>query len=54
MLKTADAVVVTTAHTTGVDYNLVLEVSPLILDTKNIISKVTGVDLKSCPKLHLL
>jgi len=54
LLKTADAVVVTTAHTKGVDYNLVLEVSPLILDTKNIISKVTGVDLKSCPKLHLL
>ncbi len=54
LLKNADAVVVTTAHTKGVDYNLVLEVSPLILDTKNIISKVTGVDLKSCPKLHLL
>jgi len=54
LLKSADAVVVTTAHTKGVDYNLVLEASPLILDTKNVISKVTGVDLKSCPKLHLL
>jgi len=46
LLKTADAVVVTTAHTKGVDYNLVLEASPLILDTKNVISKVTGVDIK--------
>ena len=54
LLKSADAVVVTTAHTKGVDYNLVLEASSLILDTKNIISKVTGVDIKSCPKLHLL
>jgi len=54
MLKKADAVVVTCAHTKGVDYNLVLEASPLILDTKNVISKMTSVDLKSCPKLHLL
>jgi len=54
LLKKADAVVVTCAHTKGVDYNLVLEASPLILDTKNVISKMTGVDIKSCPKLHLL
>lgn len=54
LLKNADAVVITTAHTKGVDYRLVLEASPLILDTKNVISKITGVDPKNCPKLHLL
>lgn len=54
LLKNADAVVITTAHTKGVDYNLVLNASPLILDTKNIISKLTGVNMKNCPKLHLL
>jgi len=54
LLKSSDALVVTTAHTKGVDYSLVLEASPLILDTKNVISKVTGVDIKNCFKLHLL
>jgi len=54
LLKDSDAVVVTTAHTKGVDYSLVLEASPLILDTKNVISKVTGIDVKNCSKLHLL
>ncbi|WP_323720629.1 nucleotide sugar dehydrogenase [Acetomicrobium sp.] len=54
LLKNSDAVAVTTAHTKGVDYSLVLEASPLILDTKNVISKVTGVDVKNCSKLHLL
>jgi len=54
LLKSSDALVVTTAHTKGVDYSLVLEASPLILDTKNVISKVTGIDVKNCSKLHLL
>ena len=54
LVKSVDAVVITTAHTRGVDYNMVVAAASIVLDTKNIVAKITGVDLASCPGLHLL
>lgn len=54
LLKNVDAVVVTTAHTRGVDYRMVVEAAPLVLDTKNIVAKSTGIDPASYPGLHIL
>lgn len=54
LVESADAVVITTAHTKGVDYEMVLEKARLILDTKNIIAKMTGIDPQDCPALHVL
>lgn len=54
LLKSVDAVVITTAHTKGVDYKMVITAASIILDTKNVTAKIAGVDPASYPGLHLL
>ncbi len=54
LVKSVDAVVITTAHTRGVDYNMVVAAASIVLDTKNIVTKIAGVDMASYPGLHLL
>ena len=54
LVKGVDAVVITTAHTRGVDYKMVVAAASIVLDTKNIVTKIAGVDLASYPGLHLL
>jgi len=54
LVKSVDAVVITTAHTRGVDYKMVVAAASIVLDTKNIVTKIAGVDLASYPGLHLL
>lgn len=54
LVKGVDAVIVTAAHTKGVDYKMVVEAASIVLDTKNVVTKVTGVDLASYPGLHVL
>ena len=54
LVKSVDAVVITTAHTKGVDYKMVVAAASIVLDTKNIVTKIAGVDLASYPGLHLL
>ncbi|MDK2897354.1 MAG: UDP-N-acetyl-D-glucosamine dehydrogenase [Candidatus Atribacteria bacterium] len=54
LVKDVDAVLITTAHTKGVDYEMVVANASIVLDTKNIVTKVTGVDPASYPGLHLL
>jgi len=40
LLKSCDAVVITTAHKNGVDYRFVIDHAPLVFDTKNITKDV--------------
>ena len=54
LVKGVDAVVITTAHTRGVDYKMVVAAASIVLDTKNIVAKIAGVDPASYPGLHLL
>ena len=54
LVKSVDAVVITTAHTRGVDYKMVVAAASIVLDTKNIVAKIVGVDPASYPGLHLL
>ena len=54
LVKSVDAVVITTAHTRGVDYKMVVAAASIVLDTKNIVTKIAGVDMASYPGLHLL
>ena len=50
LLKNVDAVVITTAHKKGVDYEFVLEHSPFVFDTKNITKNIK----KYREKIYLL
>ncbi len=52
--KTCDAAVITTGHWNNVDYNLLLQNAPLILDTKNVIGKLLETGPKEHENLHLL
>ena len=54
LIKGVDAVVITTAHTRGVDYKMVVAAASIVLDTKNIVTKILRVDPASYPGLHLL
>ncbi|NLM20174.1 MAG: nucleotide sugar dehydrogenase [Peptococcaceae bacterium] len=54
LVKSVDAVVITTAHTRGVDYKMVVAAASIVLDTKNIVTKILRVDPASYPGLHLL
>jgi len=54
LVKSVDAVVITTAHTRGVDYKMVVAAASIVLDTKNIVTKIARVDPASYPRLHLL
>ena len=54
LVKGVDAVVITTAHTRGVDYKMVVAAASIVLDTKNIVTKILRVDPASYPGLHLL
>lgn len=54
LVKGVDAVVITTAHTKGVDYKMVVEAASIVLDTKNVVAKVAGIDLASYAGLHVL
>lgn len=54
LIKDADAVVITTAHTKSVDYKMVVDSASIVLDTKNVTAKIAGVDPASYPGLHLL
>lgn len=54
LVKGVDAVVITTAHTRGVDYKMVVAAASIVLDTKNIVTKIARVDPASYPGLHLL
>ena len=54
LVKSVDAVVITTAHTRGVDYKMVVAAASIVLDTKNIVTKIARVDPASYPGLHLL
>ena len=49
-----DIVVITSGHKQCVDYEKVLKKASLILDTKNIISQVMGIDEKTHNNLHIL
>jgi nucleotide sugar dehydrogenase len=49
-----DIVVITSGHKKNVDYERVLNKASLILDTKNIISQVLGIDEKAHKNLHIL
>jgi UDP-N-acetyl-D-glucosamine dehydrogenase len=44
-LKELDAAIVTTAHTKNVDYQVLLDKAPLVLDTKNIVATKLGLAL---------
>lgn len=54
LLQQTDAVVVTTAHRCRVDYDLVLQEAPLVLDTKNIVAKMATTAETGKDKLHIL
>ena len=54
MLRECDAVIITTAHRKIVDYNIVIENASLIFDTKDVISKVLGIDVTNVQNLHKL
>jgi len=54
LLKSMDAILITTAHTKGVDYQMVLEHASLVLDTKNIITKLISINPKDYLQLHIL
>ena len=54
LVKSVDAVVITTAHTRGADYKMVVAAASIVLDTKNIVTKILRVDPASYPGLHLL
>jgi len=49
-----DIVIITSGHKKCVDYEKVLKKASLILDTKNIISQVMGIDEKTHNNLHIL
>ena len=47
LLDSCDAVLVTTAHLHRVDYRLVLDRAPLVLDAKNVLAQVLGKEAAS-------
>ncbi len=51
LLESCDAVVVTSAHTKNVDYAMLLENAPVILDTKNIVATTLKIDPDGYPNL---
>ncbi len=51
LLESCDAVVITSAHTKNVDYRLLLEHTPVILDTKNIVAMTLKIDPDEHPNL---
>lgn len=54
ILKSCDAVLVTTAHTKSVDYKMALENARIIFDTKNIVISSTGGVFEDCQNLYRL
>ena len=44
LLAGLDGVVIATAHREKVDYRAILQHAPLVLDTKNVVASVLGLD----------
>jgi len=49
-----DATLITTGHWKNVDYDLLLTYSPIVFDTKNVISKILGIDPQNHNNLFLI
>lgn len=54
LLKSCDAVLVTTAHTKNVDYKMVLEQAKIVFDAKNIVTTSTGICFDDYANLYRL
>jgi len=54
LIQNNDATLITTGHWKNVDYDLLLNNSPLIFDTKNVIKKILGIDPKKFDNVFLI
>jgi nucleotide sugar dehydrogenase len=54
LVKSCDAVLITTGHRNKVDYQLIVDNAPVVFDTKNIISKVLDVSIDKYGNIQLL